>query len=179
MNDPETIVPIRRDEAGRVVMLDQRLLPTDEVYRTYETCAEVARGIRDLVIRGAGRRAARFPGLVAALSGRSPRVPVPFLGRELSSPVGLAAGMEHVGQLYANQEYFVPEVLMCSDALYAGLDILKPHVSGKEADVRGQVVIGTVGERFVGRFKDKAGVIRVGIKNRDDISDLILDLFSE
>ncbi len=57
---------------------------------------------------------------------------------------GLAAGMEHVGQLYSDQVYFVPEVLMCSDALYAGLDILKPHVSGKEAEVKGQVVIGTV-----------------------------------
>ncbi len=57
---------------------------------------------------------------------------------------GLAAGMEHVGQLYSDQVYFVPEVLMCSDALYAGLGILKPHVSGKEAEVKGQVVIGTV-----------------------------------
>jgi corrinoid protein of di/trimethylamine methyltransferase len=57
---------------------------------------------------------------------------------------GLAAGMEHVGELYANQEYFVPEVLMCSDALYAGLDILKPHIKGDKAEARGQVVIGTV-----------------------------------
>jgi corrinoid protein of di/trimethylamine methyltransferase len=77
---------------------------------------------------------------------------------------GLAAGMEHVGELYANQEYFVPEVLMCSDALYAGLDILKPHVSGKEAHVKGQVVIGTVegdvhdiGKNLVKMMFDVAG----------------------
>ncbi|NIN69053.1 MAG: cobalamin-binding protein [Anaerolineae bacterium] len=57
---------------------------------------------------------------------------------------GLAAGMEHVGQLYSDQVYFVPEVLMCSDALYAGLDILKPHITGDKAEARGQVVIGTV-----------------------------------
>jgi corrinoid protein of di/trimethylamine methyltransferase len=75
---------------------------------------------------------------------------------------GLAAGMEHVGELYANQEYFVPEVLMCSDALYAGLDILKPHVSGKEAEA--QVVIGTVegdvhdiGKNLVKMMFDVAG----------------------
>jgi corrinoid protein of di/trimethylamine methyltransferase len=77
---------------------------------------------------------------------------------------GLAAGMEHVGELYANQEYFVPEVLMCSDALYAGLDILRPHVSGKEARVKGQVVIGTVegdvhdiGKNLVKMMFDVAG----------------------
>ncbi len=57
---------------------------------------------------------------------------------------GLAAGMEKVGELYNKKEYFVPELLMCADALYAGLDILRPHVKDKEAQVKGQVVIGTV-----------------------------------
>jgi len=58
---------------------------------------------------------------------------------------GLAAGMEVVGELFDSQEYFVPEVLMCADALYAGLDILRPHVdmTGRET-VRGEVVIGVV-----------------------------------
>ena len=44
---------------------------------------------------------------------------------------GLAAGMEVVGDLYDRQEYFVPEVLMCADALYGGLGILRPHVPAK------------------------------------------------
>lgn len=59
---------------------------------------------------------------------------------------GLAAGMEIVGDLYEKQEYFVPEILMCADALYAGLDILKPHLKKEKVDagVKGQVVIGTV-----------------------------------
>jgi len=58
---------------------------------------------------------------------------------------GLAAGMEVVGELFDSQEYFVPEVLMCADALYAGLDILRPHVdmTGRE-EVKGEVVIGVV-----------------------------------
>lgn len=58
---------------------------------------------------------------------------------------GLAAGMEIVGDLYDRQEYFVPEMLMCADALYAGLDIMRPHLKKDDsAGVKGQVVIGTV-----------------------------------
>ena len=38
---------------GAVVMLDQRLLPTREVYRTYRDYRGVARAIKDMVIRGA------------------------------------------------------------------------------------------------------------------------------
>jgi corrinoid protein of di/trimethylamine methyltransferase len=59
---------------------------------------------------------------------------------------GLAAGMEIVGKLYDSHEYFVPELLLCADALYAGLDILKPHIKPEEVgkSAKGQVVIGTV-----------------------------------
>jgi corrinoid protein of di/trimethylamine methyltransferase len=58
---------------------------------------------------------------------------------------GLAAGMEIVGDLYDRQDYFVPEILMCADALYKGLDILKPHLKKETAgEAKGQVVIGTV-----------------------------------
>ena len=59
---------------------------------------------------------------------------------------GLAAGMEIVGDLYDKHEYFVPELLIAADALYAGLDILKPHVCLDDAHQKpkGQVVIGTV-----------------------------------
>ena len=59
---------------------------------------------------------------------------------------GLAAGMEIVGELYDKHEYFVPELLMCADALYAGLDILKPHIRPEDLgdSATGQVVIGTV-----------------------------------
>ena len=58
---------------------------------------------------------------------------------------GLAAGMDVVGEYFASGEYFVPEVLMCADALYAGLDILRPHVKlDPSQQVKGTVVIGTV-----------------------------------
>jgi corrinoid protein of di/trimethylamine methyltransferase len=57
---------------------------------------------------------------------------------------GLAAGMEIVGELYDKQEYFVPELLMCADALYAGMNILRPHIRKDSMQKKGQVVIGTV-----------------------------------
>jgi corrinoid protein of di/trimethylamine methyltransferase len=57
---------------------------------------------------------------------------------------GLAAGMEKVGDLYDKQEYFVPELLMSADALYLGLDILKPQIKKETVRKMGQVVIGTV-----------------------------------
>ncbi len=59
---------------------------------------------------------------------------------------GLANGMTEVGELFNKKEYFVPELLMCSDALYAGLDILRPAVeaSGRQAKVRGSIVLGVV-----------------------------------
>ena len=38
---------------GAVVMIDQRALPTREVYRTYTDYRSVARAITDMVIRGA------------------------------------------------------------------------------------------------------------------------------
>jgi corrinoid protein of di/trimethylamine methyltransferase len=79
---------------------------------------------------------------------------------------GLAAGMETVGKLYDSQEYFVPEMLMCADALYRGLDILKPYVKVTDVNVKGQVVIGTVegdvhdiGKNLVKMMFDIAGFI--------------------
>ena len=38
---------------GTVVMLDQRLLPTKEIYRTYRDYRGVAKAIKDMVVRGA------------------------------------------------------------------------------------------------------------------------------
>jgi corrinoid protein of di/trimethylamine methyltransferase len=57
---------------------------------------------------------------------------------------GLAAGMDVVSKYFAEGEYFVPEVLMSADALYAGLDILKPHIELGADRIKGTVVIGTV-----------------------------------
>jgi len=77
---------------------------------------------------------------------------------------GLVSGMEEVGRLFEAQEYFVPEILMCADALYAGLDILKPHCKQMDIGLKGAVVIGTVegdvhdiGKNLVKMMFDVAG----------------------
>ena len=57
---------------------------------------------------------------------------------------GLAAGMDTVGELYTRQEYFVPELLLCSDALYAGLDILRPHIRTDSTVHKGKLLLGVV-----------------------------------
>ena len=59
---------------------------------------------------------------------------------------GLTAAMQKAGELYTNYEYFVPELLLCSDALYAGLEILKPHLKtdpNKSVEKK-QIVLGVV-----------------------------------
>jgi len=77
---------------------------------------------------------------------------------------GLAAGMGIVGDLYDSHEYFVPEVLMCADALYAGLDVLRPHIPEQQDGINAQVVIGSVqgdvhdiGKNLVKMMFDVAG----------------------
>ncbi len=57
---------------------------------------------------------------------------------------GLIPGMVEVGRLYEEQEYFVPEILMGADALYAGLDILKPHIEDEDMSIKGTVIMGVV-----------------------------------
>jgi corrinoid protein of di/trimethylamine methyltransferase len=57
---------------------------------------------------------------------------------------GLAAGMDTVGKLYEEKEYFVPELLLCSDAMYAGLEVLRPHVKVNEHAAAGSILVGVV-----------------------------------
>jgi methanogenic corrinoid protein MtbC1 len=57
---------------------------------------------------------------------------------------GLAGGMEVVSEKFDTHEYFVPETLLCAKALYAALDVLKPHIKVKEGVKKGQVVLGVM-----------------------------------
>lgn len=40
---------------------------------------------------------------------------------------GLVDGMGRAGKMYEEEEYFVSDILLCADAMYAGVDMLKPH----------------------------------------------------
>ncbi len=59
---------------------------------------------------------------------------------------GLAAGMAKMGRLYEEGECYVPELMVSSEALYAGLGILQPlvvHTAGAKRN-KGVAVIGAV-----------------------------------
>ncbi|MGM9541014.1 corrinoid protein [Anaerovibrio sp.] len=77
---------------------------------------------------------------------------------------GLARGMERAGQLFEEEEYFVPELLMCSDAMNVGIDVLKPHLKSEDGRRKGKVVIGVVagdthdiGKNLVGLMLETGG----------------------
>lgn len=77
---------------------------------------------------------------------------------------GLSRGMEKAGQLYEEEEYFVPELLICSDAMYNGMDVLKPHLKSESTRHKCPVIIGVVegdthdiGKNLVKIMMDTAG----------------------
>ena len=59
---------------------------------------------------------------------------------------GLVDGMNRAGQMYEDEEYFVTDLLVCSDAMYNGLEVLKPHLPQEKATgaVNYKCVIGVV-----------------------------------
>jgi 5-methyltetrahydrofolate--homocysteine methyltransferase len=57
---------------------------------------------------------------------------------------GLIAAMDRLGVMFKNNEVFIPEVLVASRAMQAGLTKLEPHLIKEKVAPRGVVVIGTV-----------------------------------
>ena len=77
---------------------------------------------------------------------------------------GLVAGMNVVGEQFRLREIFLPDVLLAARAMYAGLDLLKPHLASEGVPSRGKIVIGTVkgdlhdiGKNLVGIMLKGAG----------------------
>ena len=57
--------------------------------------------------------------------------------------LGLAKGMEKVSELYREYVYYIPEIVVCGDTMYAGLEILKPYLP-KTNKPLGKIVLGVV-----------------------------------
>ena len=58
---------------------------------------------------------------------------------------GFAEGMIKVGDLFAKEEYALPQVLLSADAMQKAIDLLAPHFPKQEVEKKlGIVVIGTV-----------------------------------
>lgn len=95
---------------------------------------------------------------------------------------GLVAGMNEAGDLYDREEYFVTDLLLCSDALYAGLDVLRPHLPA-EADGKDKkkIVIGVVeGDTHdIGKNLVKIMLEAAGFEIYDLGRDVPLDEFVE
>ena len=78
---------------------------------------------------------------------------------------GFAAGMIKVGDLFAKEDYALPEVLLSADAMQKAMDLLDPHIPRQDVKKkRGVVVIGTVqgdiheiGKRIVGTMLEVYG----------------------
>ena len=77
---------------------------------------------------------------------------------------GLVVGMDELGEMFKNNEVYVPEVLIAARAMKAGTEILKPLLAAKGAQSLGTVAIGTVhgdlhdiGKNLVGMMLEGAG----------------------
>ncbi len=77
---------------------------------------------------------------------------------------GLSRGMDVVSTKYDNEEYFVPEILLCSDAMYAAIEVLKPHLKPETVGSPARIVIGVIegdthdiGKNIVRIMLDTAG----------------------
>lgn len=57
---------------------------------------------------------------------------------------GLIAGMKEVGELFSRKEYYVPEVLLASEAFYVGFNIISPLIKSQPAEKKTKVIIGVV-----------------------------------
>lgn len=77
---------------------------------------------------------------------------------------GLAKGMDKVNELYEDEEYFVPELLVCADAMYAGIEVLRAHMPKEDPHSKKKIVIGVmkgdthdIGKNLVKIMLDNAG----------------------
>lgn len=57
---------------------------------------------------------------------------------------GLIAGMDRVADKFRDQRVMIPEVLMSSRAMHAGLSLVEPLLKDTEKKVPGKIVMGTV-----------------------------------
>jgi len=77
---------------------------------------------------------------------------------------GLMEALDDIGENFSSGEIFMPEMLAAAQAVKAGLNVLRPHLSGGKKKSNGTVVLGTVrgdlhdiGKNLVGMVLEGAG----------------------
>lgn len=90
---------------------------------------------------------------------------------------GLLSGMNTVGEKFRKNEIFVPEVLLVSRAMKAGLDALRPYFPTGNIPSLGTVVLGTVKGDFHDIGKELVKIMLEG--NGLRVIDLGMDVPAE
>lgn len=93
---------------------------------------------------------------------------------------GLIKGMDVVGEKFANNEYYIPEVLLSADAMYAGMGLLKPLLAAAGVKPIAKVAIGTVkgdvhdiGKNLVAMILEGAGFEIINLGRDVDPQDFV------
>lgn len=85
---------------------------------------------------------------------------------------GLIKGMDVIGIKFKKNEVFIPEVLIATRAMKAGMDIIKPSLTQEQGIFRAKIVMGTVkgdlhdiGKKIVCMILEREGyeIIDIGI----------------
>lgn len=85
---------------------------------------------------------------------------------------GLVKGMDAIGIKFKKNEIFIPEVLIATRAMKAGMDIIRPYFTEERNVSKGKIVIGTVkgdlhdiGKKIVCMILESEGfeVVDIGI----------------
>jgi len=91
---------------------------------------------------------------------------------------GLIDGMKEVGRLYEQHEYFIPEIILSSDALNAAFELFKPYLGKLDENYKATAVVGVVkgdihdiGKKIVGQFLKISGynVVDLGRNVHSDV----------
>lgn len=75
---------------------------------------------------------------------------------------GLLPGMDKVGELWRNDEMFMPEVLRSAKAMSKSMELLRPHLTKGDMGSAGKLVIGTVDGDLHDIGKDLAAMMFEG-----------------
>lgn len=75
---------------------------------------------------------------------------------------GLISGMNVIGEQFRKHEIFLPDVLMAAKAMYAGMELLRPHFIKDDIPTLGKIVIGTVKGDLHDLGKNLVGIMLKG-----------------
>jgi dimethylamine corrinoid protein len=92
---------------------------------------------------------------------------------------GLTVGMVEAGRLYDEEEYYIAELLLCADAMYAGINVLKAGIT-ENSDNKIKAVIGVIegdthdiGKNLVKIMLETAGFEMIDLGRDVPVNDFV------